>query len=101
MVRAGCTGMYVHSMARLHYEKIEYRLIQLKGQCIVWSNIMRSSTMDSTTNKAMKLATDENDIPVASLYGRDLNSLKILEFKRCLICRNVSTRGMKAQLVIR
>ena len=43
----------------------------------------------------------ENVIPGASLGDRDPNSLKIPELKRWLICRNASTKGKKADLVLR
>ena len=43
----------------------------------------------------------ENDIPGASHGDRDPNSLKIAELKRWLICRNASTKGKKADLVLR
>jgi len=44
---------------------------------------------------------DEKDIPGAALGGRDPNSLKIPELKRWLTCRNASTKGKKADLVLR
>ena len=40
----------------------------------------------------------ENDIPGASLGSRDLRSLKILELKHWLICRNASMKGRKPNL---
>ena len=43
----------------------------------------------------------ENDIPGASLGDRDPNSLKILELRHWLICRNASTKGIKSDLVLR
>ena len=43
----------------------------------------------------------ENDIPGASLGNRDPNSLKIPKLKHWLICRNASTKGKKADLVLR
>ena len=44
---------------------------------------------------------NENDIPGASLGGRDLNSLKIPELKWWLTCRNASTKGKKCDLAMR
>ena len=43
----------------------------------------------------------ESDIPGASLGDRNPNSLKIPELKRWLICRNASTAGKEADLVLR
>ena len=43
----------------------------------------------------------KNGIPGASLGDRDPNSLKIVELKHWLICRNASTKGKKADLVLR
>ncbi len=43
----------------------------------------------------------ERDIPGASLDGRDPTTLKIPELKRWLACRSASTRGKKADLVLR
>ena len=43
----------------------------------------------------------ENDIPGASLNGRDPSQLKVLELKRWLQCRAGSTRGLKADLIAR
>jgi len=43
----------------------------------------------------------EIDIPGALLGNRDPSSLKILELKCWLVCRNASTKGKKADLVLR
>ena len=43
----------------------------------------------------------ESDISGASLGDKDPRSLKIPELKRWLICRNASTKGKKADLVLR
>ena len=43
----------------------------------------------------------EEDVPGASLNGRAPNNLKVHELKRWLLCRNASTRGKKADLVLR
>ena len=61
---------------------------------------------DTDGDRGTKLSTNssclrENDIPGASLGDRDPNSLKIPELKRWLICRNASTKGKKADLVLR
>ena len=61
---------------------------------------------DTDGDRGTKLSTNfsclrENDIPGASLGDRDPNSLKILELKCWLICRNASTKGKKADLVLR
>ena len=42
----------------------------------------------------------ENDVPGASLNGRDPSQLKVLELKRWLQCRAGSTRGLKAANLI-
>ena len=61
---------------------------------------------DTDGDRGTKLSNNssclrENDIPGASLGDRDPNSLKIPELKRWLICRNASTKGKKANLVLR
>ena len=56
------------------------------------------SMIESAMDKATKPAIDKNDILGASLRGRDPNSLKILELKRWLICRNSSMKGRKPNL---
>lgn len=43
----------------------------------------------------------ENDIPGASLGGRDPSTLTVPALKRWLICRAAPTKGKKAQLVER
>ena len=43
----------------------------------------------------------EEDIPGASLNGRDPGCLKVQELKRWLQCRGASVRGKKADLVKR
>ena len=43
----------------------------------------------------------EDEVPGASLRGRDVGSLKIPELKRWLQCRRASTKGLKADLVAR
>ena len=51
--------------------------------------------------QTMDSSKDTTDIPGASLNGRDSASLKIPELKRWLDCRQASTRGKKADLVLR
>ena len=43
----------------------------------------------------------EDEVPGASLRGRDVGSLKIPELKRWLECRRAPTKGLKADLVAR
>ena len=43
----------------------------------------------------------EDEVPGASLRGRDVGSLKITELKRWLQCRRTSTKGLNADLVAR
>ena len=43
----------------------------------------------------------DDDIPGASLNGREPSALKIPELKRRLLCRGASVRGKKADLVLR
>lgn len=43
----------------------------------------------------------EDDVPGASLGGRDIGALKIPELKRWLQCRRASTKGLKADLIAR
>lgn len=43
----------------------------------------------------------EDDVPGASLGGRDVGALKIPELKRWLQCRKASTKGVKADLIAR
>ena len=47
------------------------------------------------------LILHEDEVPGASLKGRDVGSLKIPELKRWLQCRRASTKGLKADLVAR
>ena len=57
--------------------------------------------MENDGNETIETVINENDIPGASLGGRDPSSLKIPELKRWLLCRNASTKGKKADLVLR
>ena len=57
--------------------------------------------MESKRKETVTTALNENDIPGASLCGRDPSSLKIPELKWWLFCRNASTKGKKADLVLR
>ena len=50
-------------------------------------------------SKPTKLS--EQDVPGASLCGRDAKNLKIPELKQWLKCRGASVRGKKADLVAR
>ena len=43
----------------------------------------------------------ENDIPGASLSGRDPSTLTVPALKRWLLCRPAPTKGKKAELVER
>ena len=43
----------------------------------------------------------EDDVPGASLGGRDVGALKIPELKRWLQCQRASTKGSKADLIAR
>ena len=56
--------------------------------------------MSEESRNAAKPVLNENDIPGASLHGRDPNSLKMPELKRWLTCRNASTKGKKSDLVL-
>ena len=42
----------------------------------------------------------EEDVPGAALAGRDPKTLKVVELKWWLQCRNASTKGKKAKLVV-
>ena len=44
---------------------------------------------------------NEEQVPGASLRGRDLATLKVPELKRWLQCRRASTKGFKSDLVAR
>lgn len=57
--------------------------------------------MESKGKETVTSVLNENNIPGASLCGRDPRSLKIPELKRWLLCRNASTKGKKADLVLR
>lgn len=46
-------------------------------------------------------AMDEDEILGASLGGRKPEDLKVAELKRWLLCRSASTKGKKADLVVR
>ena len=54
--------------------------------------------MDSDDDSA---SLCEDDVPGASLDGRDVGALKIPELKRWLQCRRASTKGLKADLIAR
>ena len=43
----------------------------------------------------------EEDVPGASLADRDPKTLKVVELQRWLQCRGASTKGKKADLVLR
>ena len=43
----------------------------------------------------------EDEVPGASLRGRDVGSLKIPELKHWLQCRRASSKGLKADLIAR
>ena len=47
------------------------------------------------------MATNPDDVPGASLCGRNPETLKIPELKQWLLCRGASTKGRKADLVAR
>ena len=44
---------------------------------------------------------NEEQVPGASLRGRDVATLKVPELKRWLQCRRASTKGLKSDLVAR
>ena len=52
-------------------------------------------------SKRFRHSLKEEDIPGASLNGRDPGCLKVQELKRWLQCRGASVRGKKADLVKR
>ena len=47
------------------------------------------------------MTTNPDDVPGASLGGRNRETLKIPELKQWLLCRGASTKGKKADLVAR
>ena len=59
------------------------------------------NNVDGADRAANSPCLRESDIPGASLGDRDINALKIPELKRWLVCRNASTKGKKADLVLR
>ena len=44
---------------------------------------------------------NEEQVPGASLRGRDVATLKVPELKRWLLCRRASTKGLKSDLIAR
>ena len=59
------------------------------------SVVPSTSCADSTQNLR------EEYVPGASLAGRDPKTLKVVELQRWLQCRGASTKGKKADLVLR
>ena len=55
--------------------------------------------MESPSESSGFLAGD--DVPAASLQGRDPELLKVPELKRWLQCRGASTKGRKPELIAR
>ena len=60
-----------------------------------------TSTESAPEERQAGMRPLREDVPGASLGGRTPNSLKIPELKQWLLCRNASTRGKKADLVLR
>lgn len=59
---------------------------------------MAVSLSGSRTDSTQKL---REDVPGASLAGRNPQTLKVAELQRWLQCRGASTKGKKADLVLR
>ena len=57
-------------------------------------------TVNMSSSSVVKHLREE-DVPGASLTGRDPGTLKIPELKRWLQCRGASIRGKEADLVLR
>ena len=57
--------------------------------------VLSALRADSTQNLR------KEDVPSASLAGRDPKTLKVVELQRWLQCRGASTKGKKADLVLR
>ena len=56
--------------------------------------------MESKRKETITSILNENNIPGESLCGRDPRSLKIPKLKQSLSCKNASTKGKKADLVL-
>ena len=56
---------------------------------------------DEACSSGAQRVLTENDIPGASLNGKNPKDLKIPQLKRWLQCRNASVKGKKAELVAR
>ena len=57
--------------------------------------------MCSATSGSLITNLHEEDVPGASLIGRDPKTLKVIELQRWLQCRGASIKGKKAELVLR
>ena len=87
-------------MACIHYLRIAKLDIQSRGQCgIKVTHWHLGCTIIALVVCAM--AMHQDDVPGASLDGRNPERLKILELKHWLLCRGASTKGKKADLVAR
>ena len=64
------------------------------------SDLEMTERADNTQDKAM-LMLDENDIPGASLNGREPNELTVVQLKRWLACRGAPLSGKKPELIDR
>ena len=63
--------------------------------------VLKKYEMESKRKETVTTVLNEHDISGASLCGRDPSSLKIPELKWWLLCRNASTKGNKADLMLR
>ena len=63
---------------------------------------LERSSMDSDVeDEESVVCLREEDVPGASLGGREVASLKVPELRRWLQCRRASVKGKKADLVAR
>ena len=89
--------MHTHGLL-LHTVKGSWALIRLMRFGFQMNTLSEATTSHS---KRCRRSLIEEDIPGASLNGRDPGCLKVQELKRWLQCRGVSVRGKKADLVQR
>ena len=92
----------------MRYLEVQVRDTQEDSCCLSFTSMFSNKPSEETSTESAPKERQagtrplgEEDVPGASLGGRTPNSLKILEFKRWLLCRNASIRGKKPDLVLR
>ena len=75
--------------------------MDIERDCVVSSDLRLTEPTENTDEGELVLMLQEDDIPGASLNGKDPSELNVVQLKRWLACRGAPLSGKKPELIDR